>query len=440
MRFVSKQVAAGLAGAVVLAVSASANAAVDAKLLEMLKANGSITQAQYTELQGELAKDQQQQQAAAAQQKAQLSDFDQKVAWAAKTQIHGDVRVRQENINRDGGSSTTGATSDGDRIADRQRIRARFGVYSEINPQVDAGIRVATGSTSSDSRSTNVDLNNGFTKKNLWLDLGYLDWHPTVAPNLHLIGGKMLQPWVSMGDIIWDGDVNPEGVAATYKLPLSKDASLFGSLGYYTLKDNVDGDGFQYNHDLSLYTGQLGGKFNIGDALGVTVGGSIYSYNNSDNDGEAAAGINSSGGTTAKTLVANGNTTDEFRLYEGFGQIDIKNLPVPLAVYGQYVKNSKSTDGEDKAWLAGIKTKVYGFSLDYNYRDVQRNGVVGAFTDSDFGNGTTGAHGHKFKVGYDIDKNFGLGVTYFMAKSDTQVANQSDADVNTLQLDLEAKF
>ncbi|MEX5624148.1 putative porin, partial [Pseudomonas syringae] len=78
---------------------------------------------------------------------------------------------------------------------DRQRVRARVGFYSEINPQVDAGVRIATGS-SADRRSTNQSLDNYFDKKSLWVDLAYLDWHPTAVPNLHLIGGKMPQPWV----------------------------------------------------------------------------------------------------------------------------------------------------------------------------------------------------------------------------------------------------
>ena len=56
MRLVSTRVAAGLCGGLVLAMSVPASAAVDAKLLDMLKANGQITASQYTELQAELAK------------------------------------------------------------------------------------------------------------------------------------------------------------------------------------------------------------------------------------------------------------------------------------------------------------------------------------------------------------------------------------------------
>ncbi len=427
MRRVSTLTKVSLSATVLMAISTQASAAVDAKLLDMLRANGSINAAQYAELKTELDGEKQAQQTAAAEQSKKMSAFDQKVAWAAKTQIKGDVRLRHESINVDGERDG----SSGDRNQDRQRIRARIGVYSEINPQVDAGIRVATGS-SADARSTNQSLDGAFSKKSIWLDQAYLDWHPTAIKDLHLIGGKMSQPWVSMGDVIWDGDINPEGVAATYKLPLGG-AELFGSTGYYVLTDNIDGEGRQFEHDLRMYTGQAGARFALGDNVKMTLGGSVYSYDN-DNATNAAA-----------VLAVNGNASTEFTLYEGFGQLDITGLPLPLSVYGQYVVNGDAeatalVGKQDTAWLAGVKTKFAGFGLDYNYRDVQRNAVVGAFTDSDFANGFTGSRGHKVKLGYEIDKNFAVGATYFLAESDVASRTRTDADVNTLQLDLEAKF
>jgi len=443
MRLASTKTAAALCGGLLLAMSVPASAAVDAKLLDMLKANGSITNAQYSELQAELARDQKEQQiarqaqqetneqiAATAKKTDTLSAFDQKLAWAAKTQFKGDVRFRQENVHNDGVPNN--------KDQDRQRIRARLGAYSEINPQVDTGIRIATGSND-DARSTNQDLNNYFDKKQIWLDLGYIDYHPDAIKNLHLVGGKMPQQWVSMGDIIWDSDINPEGLAVTYKYPLSGSTELFGSAGHYTLKDNVDGEGVQFKHDLRLYAGQLGGRFAITDSMKMTLGGSIYSY---DNDSSSACPTSGTV-TTPCALAVNGNSPNEtFKLYEGFGQLDFSNLPVPLSIYGQYVNNADASNDQDTGWLAGVKSKVYGFNLDYNYRDVQRNAVVGAFTDSDFANGFTGSRGSKLKVSYDLDKNFALGATYFMATSDQTNANinKKDSDINTLQLDAEAKF
>nr|WP_314559691.1 putative porin [uncultured Pseudomonas sp.] len=448
MRLASTKTAAVLCGGLLLALSIPASAAVDAKLLDMLKANGQITAAQYTELQSELAKDQKEQQiarqaqqetneqiAATAKKTNELSSFDQKLAWAAKTQLKGDVRFRHETVKIEG------TPNNGGKDKDRERIRARLGAYTEINPQVDTGIRIATGS-SDDARSTNQDLDGYFNKKSIWLDLGYIDYHPDQIKNLHVIGGKMLQPWVSMGDVIWDSDINPEGLALTYKYPLGSSAELFGSLGNYNLKDNVNGDGVQFRNDLRMTAGQLGSRFTLTDNLKLTLGGSVYAFQNDEDSRCPTAG--STACLTPAETVANttaGNAS-EYRLYEGFSQIDIGGLAVPLSFYGQYVQNTKATDkDQDTAWLLGAKSKVFGFNLDYNYRDVQRYAVVGALTDSDFAGGFTGARGHKFKVGYDIDKNFAVGATYFLTKADyASAAGFRDANANTLQLDAEAKF
>ncbi len=448
MRLASTKTAAILCGGLLLALSVPANAAVDAKLLDMLKANGQITNAQYSELQAELARDQKEQQiarqaqqetneqiAATAKKTNELSSFDQKLAWAAKTQFKGDVRFRHETVKIDG------TPNNGGKDKDRERIRARLGAYTEINPQVDTGIRIATGS-SDDARSTNQDLDGYFNKKSIWLDLGYIDYHPDQIKNLHVIGGKMLQPWVSMGDVIWDSDINPEGLALTYKYPLGSSAELFGSLGNYNLKDNVNGDGVQFRNDLRMTAGQLGSRFALTDNLKLTLGGSVYAFQNDEDSRCPTAG--STACLTPAETVANttaGNAS-EYRLYEGFSQVDIGGLAVPLSFYGQYVQNTKATDkDQDTAWLLGAKSKVFGLNLDYNYRDVQRYAVVGALTDSDFAGGFTGARGHKFKVGYDIDKNFAIGATYFLTKADyASVAGYRDANANTLQLDAEAKF
>jgi len=61
------------------------------------------------------------------------------------------------------------------------------------------------------------------------------------------------------------------------------------------------------------------------------------------------------------------------------------------------------------------------------------------FNDSDFAYGKTDAKGHKFKLGYKIDKNFGFGLTYFMAETGRFSAFPNQ-DIDTLQIDLKAKF
>jgi hypothetical protein len=417
----------------ILAGAAQANAgSVDAKLLDMLKANGSISAAQHAELSADLAREAREEKRAA---KAVVKEkdfvaFRQAAGWAESTRLTGDMRVRQETIDIDGEPDFTGS-----RDKDRQRIRARLGAFTKVNSEVETGIQVASGN-GADRRSTNENMDNYFDKKAVWLDLAYISYVPVAVPGLKTFAGKMKQPWMSMGDVIWDGDINPEGFAAGYTKK-NGTTTFFGSGGYYTLKDAVDSEGFEIDNDLGLYQAQVGVAFDVTDSARWTVGASVYDFNN-DKYGSTSS------------FRANGNTTDKFGLGEIFTQLDVIGLPLPLSIYGQYVQNYEARDmaatriddsDEDTAYLFGLRTNIEGVAIDYNYRDVDANGVVGGFTDSDFAVGYTNSSGHKLKIKYDFMKNFSIGATYFMAESDAVSSLKLlDTEADTLHVDLEAKF
>ncbi|HEY0676499.1 MAG TPA: hypothetical protein VGD25_09830, partial [Immundisolibacter sp.] len=128
----------GLCGGLLLAAALPASAAVDGKLLDMLLANGSITAAQHAELSADLARETKAAERAASKQvKAEeMTALEQKLAWAMNTQLKGDVRVRHENIHIED-------EPDNGRDRDRQRIRARLGAFTQVNPEVEAGIQIA---------------------------------------------------------------------------------------------------------------------------------------------------------------------------------------------------------------------------------------------------------------------------------------------------------
>ena len=404
---------------------------VDAKLLDMLLANGSITRAQHTELTADLLKEQRAEQRASRQKldREEFNAFQQVAGWVSSTQLRGDMRVRHE------GSNTEGEQNGGGRDRSRQRIRARLGAFTQVNSSVEVGIQLASGNDAQ-NRSTNQDLDNYFAKKDTWFDLGYIDYHPQSVPGLKMLAGKMKQPWVSVADAMWDTDINPEGFAAQYQRK-NGTTTLFGSTSYMILKDNVLGQGVGFDDDLAMYQAQGGITFDFGDAR-LTFGGS---WNDFHNDEQSAP-------TPVIALRGFGNTTDEFSLYEAFSQVDIVGLPLPLSLYGQYIKNAEShdfgtgTDGdEDTAWLLGLRTNVFGVALDYNYRDVEANAVVGTLTDSDFAAGFTNSWGHKIKAQYDFLKNCNLTVTWFIAESDAASRFEPDgAAVDTLMIDLNARF
>lgn len=431
---------ATLYGSLMLATASPAFAGtVDAKLLDMLLKNGSITSAQHAELSADL-KQEERAEKRETKTYAKQKDFvamRQLAGWTEATKLTGDVRARHETIDIEG------EQDNGGRDKDRQRLRARLGVTTQINPEVETGIQIASGN-SADRRSTNQDMDAYFDKKALWLDLAYINYHPIAVPGLKIFAGKMKQPWMALGDIAWDGDINPEGFAGNYTLK-NGTTTFFGTTGYFVLKDNVDGEGVQFENDLSLFSLQVGSAFDVGQNVRLTLGASMYDFNNEE-QGLAPA--------PAVAFRANGNTTDEFNLVELFGQMDVIGLPIPLSVYGQYVQNQDAEDfydptakkqyldgGEDTAWLLGLRTNIGGVALDYNYRDVEANAVVGSLTDSDFASGYTNSSGHKLKAGYDFLTNFNVALTYFMAESNAASRFEPvDANVDTLQLDVSAKF
>jgi len=326
-------------------------------------------------------------------------------AWVTDTQLKGDFRYRYENTD------TAGANT-----RDSQRIRLRVGAYGTVNETIDYGIRLATGGASATSANQDVD---GGTKKEIRLDQYYIDLHPDLLMGSHLIMGKMPQPWINRTGLIWDSDLNPEGIALTYKTAWTNGFNLMANAGSFVIKEDK-GD------DLQLWAGQIASETKIGDAT-VRVGMSDFYYSNSDRQGVGAG------------LTSGANTPGTgFNLVEGFGSVGIKAGDLPITFLGQYVKNVAAASSDDTAYLLGFKlgkAKAVGsWEAGYNYRDTGADAVPDGFNEGTFAGGRTGSHGHSFWAKYQMAKNVQGGLTYLMAVDNT------GEDVNTFMADLNFKF
>jgi hypothetical protein len=232
----------------------------------------------------------------------------------------------------------------------------------------------------------------------------------------------MPQPWVARTGLIWDGDLNPEGLALTYKTAWTNGFNLLANVGSFAVhSDSLEK---KSGSDLQLWAGQLAAEQKVGDAK-VTLGVSDFYYSNVDNVSAAA--------------LAKGNTLGTgFNLVEGFGKVDTKIADLPVSFNGQYVVNVDATTSEDTAYLFGFsvgKAKNKGdWEVGYNYRDTQKDAVPDGFNDSDFANGHTDAKGHSFWAKYQMAKNLQGGLTYMMAQ------NGVGEDINLFQADLNFKF
>ena len=113
----------------------------------------------------------------------------------------GDVRVRGEDYFQQG-------------VADRNRarVRARFGVDSQLGDDFVAGLYVASG-TLGDPTTTNETLTGFFDRKTIGLDRAFITFNPVGAKWLSLTAGKFAFPW-TRSSLTFDPDINPEGFDA----------------------------------------------------------------------------------------------------------------------------------------------------------------------------------------------------------------------------------
>jgi len=200
--------------------------------------------------------------------------------WAEKVKISGDLRFRHEHID----SETSGSVR-WKKGRDRQRIRARLMLEAIINDEWDVAFRLASGERSiladeddmfADPVSSNQTLKQNFSSKDIWLDLAYFNWHPAAREGLNVYGGKIKNPFYKVGknQLVWDSDLNPEGIAATYVIPLGKKNTLHIAGGGFWVDESSSGV------DTSLWGIQGYLKHTIGNPNYIIAGVSYWDYGN----------------------------------------------------------------------------------------------------------------------------------------------------------------
>jgi Putative porin len=151
--------------------------------------------------------------------------------WTKRITISGDLRIRSQSdlfaktnsdqifdfarINAIGPFDVSGAKpfpflNTREDKWNQLRLRARLGVEAKVTDKVKVGFQIATGDDNSPI-STNSLLAGGFGKRDLWLQLGYLEAKPTDWATLTF--GRMNNPFEST-DLLFDHDVSFDGVAA----------------------------------------------------------------------------------------------------------------------------------------------------------------------------------------------------------------------------------
>ncbi|MCP5279947.1 MAG: putative porin [Thiobacillus sp.] len=400
--------------------------------------------------------------------------------WVGRLKWEGDLRVRyQDDLFADGNAApavfqATGVTL-GNTAEDRERmrLRARLGLLAKITDKVVAGVRVSTGNTS-DPVSTNQTLGTTANKYSLVLDRAYIkakpwDW-------LSASGGRIPNPFFST-DLVWDDDLNFEGVAATFK-PWPREsmtAKPFFTLGAFPLQE-VETSATNLARDKWLYAAQAGLDWRTGAFTRWRFGLAYYDYRNVAGVRNPTPLANGFHDATAPQFRQKGNSlyvidTDannngtaddpiwglasDYRLLNFTAMADLAHFdPIHVILSGDVVKNIGYDSGEMATRMgAGYAEKTLGWNAKLTvgkpsmelpgdwqvylgYRHLERDAVLDAFADSDFRLGGTDGKGYYIGGLYGIDRNTWLSARWLSADE----IDGLPFGVDVLQVDLNAKF
>ncbi len=383
------------------------------ELIEILHNKGSISDDEYGLLRNAAMADQEQIEAEKQEiqhnvdDKIQVATVTNKAAdWASKIKLNGDVRLRYQGQDNDPGGTGRG----------RGRVRYRLGITAKPTDGWEVGAGLASGS--SDPRSTNQSFDSTFSSKGINLDYAYAQYQ--VNDHIKAIGGKFKRPnyLYLTSDLMWDGDITPEGFSMNFSYP-SELGTTFANSGIWVLEENSGS-----NDDPHMMYGQLGQRFG-NDSIFGSLAGTFYSFSDNPVLGSfVTAGTNS-----------DPNFSEIFALAGELGVKDLFGNGIRTSLFAEWVTNNDTITSEDDGYLIGVKASQGPWSLAYNYAHLEQNAWPDILPDSDRFGGLTGIKGHEIAFTYSIMRNVAVGVDYYMIEN-----YLFNLDQDLIQLDLNVKF
>ena len=367
----------------------------------------------------------------------------QRISW------FGDMRLRYEIVDRASDNSTAN-DADGHLDTDRARIRFRFGARAHVYEDLDFVFRLSTGGDTA-STSGNTTLDGTFGNEAISLNLAYGSWE--FMNGLIVQGGKVKNPFMK-SEVVWDNDVNPEGLSQIYQKK-SGDSTLQFVAGQYIIeetdrKNNIDSDDvILLAWQAQLHQKTKAGKFKFAvawyDYHHLTDQGSAITKQLGSGDGQRNSQVT---GTDVNTT--NMQTLDFMADWSSPIGSKHGNLFYEYAVNTSAdapAGNNTIAQDLDTAWQLGFKfgdkrvKKAGQWQIKTLYRVVQQDAVFYALTDSSFHQGGTNAKGIELGAKYAIRKGMQLGYTFFNTTNERGDMNGGKLDVpGQHQLDLQFSF
>jgi len=271
--------------------------------------------------------------------------------------VTGDLRLRTQGDYAD---------SAPDRISGQ--VRGRLGATYAVNDRLQLGARLVTGDPD-DPNSVDAQLSNFDDDLQVSLDLAYLQLS---LGDLRVYGGKIPQPFVRT-ELVWDGDVNPQGLGAVYRRPLA-DGALRAAGLFFVVDESAAGA------DSTMRGLQLGFESPAFGAWSFDASAAYYDY-------QLGSVAGADGGDFRSNLRdARGNYLSDFNIgdlivgatWSGLGR------RWPVKVIGDYAHNFGAATRADTGWgidlIVGRAREPADWRLTYGYSQTESDAVFAAFS------------------------------------------------------------
>lgn len=284
-----------------------------------------------------------------------------------KLNVSGDLRLRYQGDH----------SNDDVRARRSGQVRGRLGATYAVNDRLSIGARLVTGD-SDDPNSTDVQLSNWNDDFELSLDLAYAQ---VDFGDLNIYGGKLPQPFVRT-DLVWDGDVNPQGLAGVYRHRLGDGSALRASGLFHIVDEDAIGP------DSTMLGGQIGYDTAELGVFKFDVSAAYYDYT-------LASVVGADAGDFRSNLRrSDGSYLSDFNLGDFIVGATFSGLGSrwPVRLLGNYVKNFGAQTSRDTGYSAdlgiGRVTQPREWRVTYGYSVAETDAVLGAFSHDNISIGT----------------------------------------------------
>jgi hypothetical protein len=376
--------------------------------------------------------------------------------WTRRIRFSGDIRVRYRGdffadgnstqypdfdvINASGGTAYAGEFAFFNTTVDRHLLQLRFrlNMQAQVTEGVEVGARIVTGNRHVPV-STNTTLGQYGDRFEIALNRAYLKFSSDSRKHEFTLG-RMSNPWMTT-QLIWDKDLGFDGIAYSFdsfRGSFNGDGHRiypFITVGYFPLQEiKLASD------DKRMFGAQTGLSYVSENRNLLKFGLALYYFDN-------ITGIKNTPDSTetdytAPPFVQKGNTmfdisnstTDPLEelwaLAADYHELHLSALydiasmhPVHVILTANYVNNIGFDSAEIQARTGATvdeKTTGYDFGINVgytdaltpgnwnvglNYRYLERDAVLDAFSESDFHVGGTDGKGYKLAFRYGIVKN-----------------------------------